>query len=566
MNVYILLNDFKLINNRGIFISTSSANNTVLIDNNDFATTKIGVHCLNNTFCRTTIRYNKMDNMKNYSTGVWIQETSSMSVGAVYTVFDNKIHTVQYGIRAENLNKATIDNNKIVTEPYTPSLLRSIGIEVAGNYGTRITSNNVKIIPNTYATKNGGIYTSLSPASYISCNTTANMGYGIKCAGQMPSDIYNNAMTKNFYGFWLDNNGFVGIQDGIGITGFPSCYNKWTIVPGSTTSKKTFTSGGTVGSSSPIVYKTGASPNSLNAAYNPNPTAASSASLFTLIPNSIGSSYSPVCSMVMFPRLLKQAQDIAMGNINFPGNNANGKWLNKQGLLVNIKNDSIDVSSDGILQTFVNQSVTDNLGKLTELNSIISDPTKYDTTDMVAAQALSTTISPTNDIETNQKLIIDIIINNYLSNTSYTSGQINDLRILAYKCPFTDGLGVYQARVLLSEIDTLGTVYYNVCETAEAETRMLLINNDGSQDENSSLMVYPNPATNQLILNYQLASTDFAVFDIYNLIGEKVMMQKLNPNENEKEFSVVQLNSGVYFYKYSINEQIIKTDKLVIVK
>lgn len=567
INSKILLNDFKQINNKAVFIKGNGKNNTVLIDNNDFATTAIGVHCLNNTICRTTIRYNKMNNMKNFSTGVWIQEISSSSIGAMYTVFNNTIKTVEYGIRAENLSKATIDNNTIETEPYAPSILVSTGIQVLGNYGTRITSNNVKIVPTTYATKNGGIYASLSPASYIYCNTVANMGYGIKCAGAMPSDIFNNSMNNDFYGLWLDNNGFIGTQDNPSVAGQPS-YNKWTNIPvtgASTTSKRTLTTLGTIGSSSPIVYKTGAFPPALNAIYLPSPTQGIGAVPFTLIDTTAGSSFSPACPLALPPALLKQAQDIALENISFPGNDANSKWLSKHGLLVNIKNDSIDVSSDPILQMFVTLSETDNMGKLTELNSTITDPTKYNTTDMNTAQALSSGIEPNNDIETNHKLINDIVINSFLASTSYTTAQINDLRLLANKCPFTDGLAVYEARVLLSEIDTLGTVYYNACEL-DGEARMASVNTDPIADENTELMVYPNPATDQLTVNYKVEPTDIVLFEIYNLIGEKVLSYTLSASHNEQSLSLAGLNAGVYMYKYTINGQNIKADKLVIVK
>lgn len=566
MNASIRLNDFKQINVKGIFISRCSKTNTVLIEDNDFKTTAIGIHCLNNTICNTSIRLNKMTNMKNFSTGVWLQEITAMSIGAVYTVFNNTIKTVEYGVRAENLSRATIDNNTIETEAYTPAFLRSIGIEISGNSGTRITSNTVKIVPINYATKNGGISASISPGSYIYCNTVKDMGYGIKCAGTMPSDIFSNTMSNDFYGLWLDNNGFIGAQDNPSVAGQPS-YNKWLNIPvagSGTTSKRTATTLLTDGSLSPIVYKTGAFPSSLNALYNPNPTQGLTGSVqFTLTPTSSGAS-AVACPALPLSKLLKSAQDIALENINFPGNDANSKWLNKHGLLLNIKNDNIDVSSDPILLAFVNQSVTDNLGKLIDLNSTITDPTKYNTSDMTTAQAISSSISPNNDIETNQKLINDIVINNYLAGISYTSAQIADLRILANKCPFTDGVGVYQARVLLSEIDSIGTVYNNPCETGE-EVRSMT-NESLMKDQNTLLMVYPNPATNQLTVKYQAEATDEVVFEIYNLMGEKVISQALNANKNEQAIAVSLLNSGVYFYKFSINGRNVKTSKLVIVK
>ncbi|MBL0329601.1 MAG: T9SS type A sorting domain-containing protein [Bacteroidetes bacterium] len=566
MNVVVDSNDFKQITQKCVFIKNSRRTNTVIIRENDFSSSLIGIHCLTNTICNTSIRDNKIHNMNNFSRGIWIQEISSSGVGAFYSVYHNTIKTVEYGIQAENLNKVNIDMNDIETEPYALPILRSVGIQVSGSYGARITSNKVKIVPLSYATKNGGIEANISPLSYIYCNTVKDMGFGIKCSGTMPSDVFNNIINNDFYGLWLANSGFIGKQDNPTIAGQPS-YNRWSNIPvtgSSTTSKRTFTSLSSIGDT--IIYRIGAFPSSLNALYNPNPTLAIGATPFTLTPTTSGTSFAPACPAFLSEKLLKRAQDIAVENISFPGNDLNSKWLSKHGLLVNIQNDSIDVSADPILQSFVNLSATENLGKLIELNATISDPDKYNTADMTSAQAISNSISPTNDIETNQKLINDIVINNYLDNITYTASQIGDLRVLANKCPFTDGVGVYQARVLLSEVDSLGTFYYNPCETGEEVRTMSFANNDMVSDENTSILIYPNPASNQLTINYKVEDTDEAVFEIYNLIGEKVMIQVLNASKNEQTISVSLLNSGVYFYKYSINGRNVKASKLVIVK
>lgn len=563
MNVKIDLNDFKLINNKCVFIKNSSHNNSVVVTNNDFASAAVAVHCLSNTFCHTTISINRIVNMKNYSTGIWLQEISSSSVSAIYTAFDNTIKTVEFGIKAENLSRATIDNNKIETKPYVSTFLKSIGIQVLGNYGTRVTSNTVKTVPFTYATKNGGIFASLSPASYIYCNTVKDMGYGIKCAGAMPSDVFNNTMNNDFYGLQLDNFCFIGKQDNPSVAGQAS-YNKWLNIPVagfSTTSKRTITTVSTNGSLDTLVFRTGA------AAYKPYPTFASVGSILIRFDSTAtGPASAPFCPMVISAKLLKRAQDIALENISFPGNDANNKWQSKHALLMNILNDSIDVSTSGVLTAFMTLSATDNLGKLEQLNATITNSAKFNTTDMSIAQGVSSSVSPINDIETNMKLINDIVINNYLANTDYSPSQISDLRALANKCPYTDGVGVYQARVLLSEVDSIGTIYYNACESDEAGRSMTLPNTDVVQDENRVLLIYPNPATNQLTVNYQVEPTDVAVFEIYNLVGERVIFTTLNASANTQVFSVADLNSGVYFYKYSINNQMIKASKLIIVK
>ncbi|MGB3948262.1 MAG: T9SS type A sorting domain-containing protein [Bacteroidia bacterium] len=579
MNASVKWNDFNGINSKGVYVFANQQHNQLVIESNTFTNINtqggIAIHSMNNRSgssppSLTRIQFNEIKKV-NKGTGILIEELNNQTTGALYIAYNNKISEVQYGVRASNLNNVDINNNYIEIRQWINHTPPSVGIHVTGCYGTDIKSNGVSIVPQSFALKNGGIYLSLSPNSNVSCNTTSDMGFGIKCAGQMPSDIYNNLITKDFYGLWLDNNGFIGVQDGNSTAGFPS-YNKWANIPvsgNSATSKRTFTSNNTIGAASPIVYKNNAG-FVLNALYNPNPTGASAASVFTLTPTSNGAAASPTCTIAQFHRstfsnLLNHAQDIALENISFPGNDANGKWLSKQGLLVNIKTDSIDVSSDGILQTFVNQATTDNMGKQAELNTIINNPAKYNTTDMSAAQVLNASVVPINDIETNQKLLNAIIIGNFLTNVpNYTATQINSIRTIAGKCPFTDGLAVYQARVMLSSIDTLGTEYINSCEMVDDATRMLYTNT--TSEDSSAIMVYPNPASNQLTITYQLEATDIGSIEIYNLIGAKVLTQILDASANEKTINITSLNDGVYIYKCAINGIIVKSDKLLIMK
>lgn len=561
MNVNVYKNDFNFITEYGVRCENSQFANGINIKNNTMTNFKVGVRCRNNTFCNTQIDENKLKITSTFffpsSTGIQLEELSTTSTVSDYRVFNNKIQVVKYGIRAFLLNGAILDNNKIEVRPSGTT----IGIEVIANYGAQITTNDVQSIPATYTTSVGGIYASMSPLSYIYCNTAKDMGYGIKCAGSMASDIFKNTMQNDYYGFWLDNNGFVGLQDRPGFAGQAS-YNRWiNPFPGARSRTTNFTDG----SVSPFVFRTLAVPPPPAWVYYPTATAD-----FTSIPlGTTGTLTGPLalasCPTVPPPALLKSAQDLAMEMIGFPGNDANTKWLSKQGLYHNIMSDSIDVSGDAILQAFVNLSAIENVEKLNQLNKTLVDGSKYNTTDMLVAQSLSSSIVPNNDIETNQKLIADIIVNNYLSGvTNYSATQLNDLRILANKCPFTDGIGVYQARVLLSPIDSIGTEYLNSCETDE--NRSAIFNSESVEEENTALMVYPNPASDQLTINYQLSASDVAVFEIYNVVGEIVLTRTLNTSEGEQKLPLSNLNSGIYFYKYSINDRIVSKDKLVIVK
>lgn len=129
-------------------------------------------------------------------------------------------------------------------------------------------------------------------------------------------------------------------------------------------------------------------------------------------------------------------------------------------------------------------------------------------------------------------------------------------------CPFTEGLSVYQARGLMRTWDD-STFYYNSCENNIPEE----LNNNSrfaSADENGGsniLIVYPNP-TNGLV-NVKTRAKDYT-FELYDVIGKRVISKKLN--DLETKIDVSSLNNGTYLYKITQNNVVIKADKLILNK
>lgn len=54
------------------------------------------------------------------------------------------------------------------------------------------------------------------------------------------------------------------------------------------------------------------------------------------------------------------------------------------------------------------------------------------------------------------------------------------------------------------------------------------------------------------------------IFEVYDLMGKKVLSQKLN--EGESKVDLTTLNNGTYLLKVSQNGKTIKTDKVVLNK
>jgi len=80
-----------------------------------------------------------------------------------------------------------------------------------------------------------------------------------------------------------------------------------------------------------------------------------------------------------------------------------------------------------------------------------------------------------------------------------------------------------------------------------------------------SFNLYPNPSTGSFSIKYDSKQSNDAVFKLYDIRG-KLLNETVLKNENTSfDFSDV-LANGVYFYQVSINNKMVKSDKVVIIK
>lgn len=78
---------------------------------------------------------------------------------------------------------------------------------------------------------------------------------------------------------------------------------------------------------------------------------------------------------------------------------------------------------------------------------------------------------------------------------------------------------------------------------------------------------YPNPAKNMVSFDYNMPSnTQSASVAIYNMMGQEVVRQELKLGDSRANINVSDLTDGVYFYSLIVNNQAVKTSKLVVSK
>jgi hypothetical protein len=171
-----------------------------------------------------------------------------------------------------------------------------------------------------------------------------------------------------------------------------------------------------------------------------------------------------------------------------------------------------------------------------------------------------------NVVEQNLQDVYAITIANRISDT-LTATQITKLKAIAQQCPYEGGYGVYNARVLLSTVDS--KVYMNECEKVKPNTGGKI---RGIEDDNQSLssiegiQVYPNPANDKLNIAIHLEEGQNATIVVYDLTGKLILSNSLNVNNGLTEVSNVALAPGLYIYKININNTTVNSGKLSIIR
>ena len=81
----------------------------------------------------------------------------------------------------------------------------------------------------------------------------------------------------------------------------------------------------------------------------------------------------------------------------------------------------------------------------------------------------------------------------------------------------------------------------------------------------NSSEVYPNPANQNVSLDYRFdVNVDAASIKIVNLLGSVVKEVEMNQNAGKISIDISDLNNGIYFYSVVVNNEILRTKKLVI--
>jgi len=127
---------------------------------------------------------------------------------------------------------------------------------------------------------------------------------------------------------------------------------------------------------------------------------------------------------------------------------------------------------------------------------------------------------------------------------------------IAYSNPKYYGDAVYTAR------DMLGIV---VADFPQVTSQPKLKGQNNINNE--EILVYPNPTTGLITVEFSEISKNLFTIELYNMTGQKCYETNISNNTNKKSIDLSKLPKGIYFFKLqSLNKNIIYTEKIILMK
>ncbi len=511
---------------------TKEAKTDVL--NNRITNASTGIYAYRNKNSKNDISNNTISWNGNFFPGTGIRIETVLTDNEIYNVSFNNISRVRVGIFTNSVGYSTLRENHIINIPgnvYFPAYgIRTLGGEKLTVYGNSIVG------PAQAANNSYGISMSMSGGSRIECNSVEKCHHGLNFDGQMPSEVYRNAMRKNFYGVTFTNGGIIGPQ---GNTGYPSdntwkqnSYDGWSFY--------------SYGDQSPFHVRTSLPFPGNIAAYIPNFPQTN------VIP--LGSNYSaPVknqdasgtiqmCSLSLPDPTLPIGfkKQVAKNQIPYNMYPQSESWQAKKDVYGILKSDTLfTYLTDTVLTQFVDSMM------FSPVEEQKSAAAFYSNDGIGIAQLLNNASAANTLTEQSLKTLNNIAFRADTVALAYTSSEISWLQFMAAQCPYEYGPAVYMARAMLAPVDT--TVYFNMCELESENNKSAETINEDVYESDIDISVFPNPANDKFQIYAESLSREgsycYYITDLSGTVVKQLSKGKYNAIE---QVEVSHLSPGVY--------------------
>lgn len=235
------------------------------------------------------------------------------------------------------------------------------------------------------------------------------------------------------------------------------------------------------------------------------------------------------------------------------------------------------------LDTFYLERHAGIIGRLSEIDELLSELSSdtYSSeidfhNDLESVRYLNSTLPNTEIFDTNEKYINDQYLNILeFGLENVTDSDLVQIQTLAYTCPYIGGNSVYKARALLSHFSP--NIHYDdivICnEVGVYKNGASKLHHQLNALDNLSkittllgngIVVYPNPASTEVTIEYYLEEGNNADFLINDMLGNKVIEEKLYGGIGKQKINTIGLAAGVYMYQFKVGRFVKFTGKIVI--
>jgi hypothetical protein len=432
-----------------------------------------------------------------------------------------------------------------------------------------------------------GIYVNSSISTTVKCNKSTYVGKCVEFENDCSNSIFQkNTMQNARVGLYMFNDARIGQQ---GAVGLPQG-NLWGV--GSFALSQSFadninTSTAGVNTFSPIYIKAQNTPS-----LTQKPTIHGSAPVTTLpysnttVPSTTGiietNGPTPSCLVPIAvnscptlgnanggwgqippfvnanpPTIEILKKTLGKGISPFYGNEQ--KWVEENWVHNSLKNDTSLLLSDTVLSNFYSNSQSSIHEKFWQ----VAKKTLAD--DFVQARNENSNIVSFFTLDQSKKAMNNISLKK-LEDSLYVYTPADSLTVLqiAQECPYIGGDAVYAARAWYNNKTNRNNYFSDNCPaSASIQNRELKIDSNPLYGK-FYCNIYPNPSDGRFFIEYDLIETEYAQFELFDLNGKRVFIEKLKGDALLVEVEINELCNGLYFFKITESGLTLSSGKISI--
>ena len=284
---------------------------------------------------------------------------------------------------------------------------------------------------------------------------------------------------------------------------------------------------------------------------------------------------------------VNEALDIINDTIISPDFNDEIDWLKEGSLFYAIADGDSFLLNNPTIKAFYDEQLLTKRDELFKVDDMISSmkDTTFNNDSLIIENYFNTLVNANNlinggiELEVNEQQINYLLIK-WMRNTEldtineFSQEEKNLIELNAYRCPLVFGNAVYKARMLYAtyhigqSIDNIA-----VCSSLAGLNKNGESVNYQEGTINGNLLnhvlgkeitIFPNPANDEVTIDYSLLPNENGKLKLYDVTGRIRKTLDLTVNSNRIKFSVADLETGVYLYKYDVDNRVRSTGKLTI--